>query len=86
MDLNLNNKIALITGASRGLGFATARALAIEGCQVAINSRDADNLDVAMKKIAAQTESTVRSSVVPADTSRIRIISSAKIPAVGFGS
>ena len=50
MDLNLNNKIALITGASRGLGFATARALAIEGCQVAINSRDSDNLDVAVKK------------------------------------
>lgn len=61
MDLNLDNKIALITGASRGLGFATAQALAIEGCQVAINSRDSDNLDVAVKKIATQSESIVRS-------------------------
>ncbi len=40
MDLQLKNKIALVSGASRGLGYATARQLALEGCRVAINSRD----------------------------------------------
>jgi 3-oxoacyl-[acyl-carrier protein] reductase len=41
MDLGLKGKIALITGASRGLGYATALELAQEGARVAINSRSA---------------------------------------------
>ena len=40
MDLKLDGKIALVTGSSRGLGFAVALALAEEGAQVAINSRN----------------------------------------------
>ena len=40
MDLELNGKVALITGSSRGLGFASARALAGEGARVAICARD----------------------------------------------
>jgi 3-oxoacyl-[acyl-carrier protein] reductase len=44
MDLQLKNKIALITGASRGLGFAVAKILAEEGARVAINARDPEKL------------------------------------------
>jgi 3-oxoacyl-[acyl-carrier protein] reductase len=51
MDLGLHGKSALITGASRGLGFATARQLALEGCRVAINSRDASRLAEAAERI-----------------------------------
>ena len=40
MDLQLKGKCALVTGSSRGLGRAVALALAQEGCQVAVNSRD----------------------------------------------
>ncbi|MCG2785466.1 MAG: SDR family oxidoreductase [Anaerolineae bacterium] len=47
MDLGLNGLRALVTGASRGLGFATAQALAAEGVQVAINSRSVDKLRAA---------------------------------------
>ena len=55
MDLKLKNKCALVTGASRGLGYATALALAREGCRVAINSRDKDRLDSAVEKISRET-------------------------------
>ena len=40
MDLQLKGKRALVTGASRGLGYATAYGLAKEGVRLAINSRD----------------------------------------------
>ena len=51
MNLGLNNKIALVTGASRGLGYATALALAKEGCRVVINGRDEDKVKSAAEKI-----------------------------------
>ena len=51
MDLELKGKRALVVGASRGLGFATAKALAAEGVQVAISSRDAEKLSAAAKQI-----------------------------------
>ena len=44
MDLLLNGKRALVTGASRGLGYATARGLALEGVRLAINSRSEENI------------------------------------------
>jgi 3-oxoacyl-[acyl-carrier protein] reductase len=47
MDLGLKGKRALITGSSRGIGFHTARALAREGCAVAICSRQPDALEEA---------------------------------------
>jgi len=55
MDLQLNGKVALVTGASRGLGFATASRLAREGCRVAINSRSEESAKAAAEKIASET-------------------------------
>jgi 3-oxoacyl-[acyl-carrier protein] reductase len=54
MDLQLKDKRALVTGASRGLGFATARGLASEGCRVAINSRNVEKLNDSARQLAAQ--------------------------------
>ena len=51
MDLNLKGKSALITGASRGIGFGVARVLASEGCNVHLASRSAADLESAKKKI-----------------------------------
>jgi 3-oxoacyl-[acyl-carrier protein] reductase len=56
MDLHLKNKRALVTGASRGLGYAIARLLAAEGCRVAINSRNADLINEAARKLTAETQ------------------------------
>jgi 3-oxoacyl-[acyl-carrier protein] reductase len=55
MDLQLKGKTALVTGASRGLGYATALTLAREGCQVAVNGRDADSAKNAAEKITSET-------------------------------
>ncbi len=51
MDLQLKDKRALVTGASRGLGFAVARGLLAEGCRVVINSRDDTKLAAAAGKL-----------------------------------
>jgi 3-oxoacyl-[acyl-carrier protein] reductase len=55
MNLGLTNKVAMVAGASRGLGYAVARALAEEGVQVSIASRDADAVAAAGKKIEEET-------------------------------
>ncbi|HNK64272.1 MAG TPA: SDR family oxidoreductase [Anaerolineales bacterium] len=55
MDLNLNSRIALVTGASKGLGYATALQLAREGCKVAINGRDEARVNGAAEKFRNET-------------------------------
>ena len=51
MDLQLKDKIALVTGASRGLGFAAAKCLVEEGAHVAINARDPEKLTQAAAEL-----------------------------------
>ena len=53
MELNLKGKTALITGASRGIGFGAARVLAAEGCHIHLTSRTAADLDAARQKITS---------------------------------
>lgn len=55
MDLGLKDKKALVTGASRGLGYAAARLLAHEGASVTINSRGEDKLTAAAAALASET-------------------------------
>jgi 3-oxoacyl-[acyl-carrier protein] reductase len=57
MDLGLKNKIAMVGGASKGLGFAVARALASEGALVCIASRDAGAVGQAAERIVRETGS-----------------------------
>lgn len=55
MDLGLKDKVAVLTGASKGIGFASAMALAREGAKVAINARNPEGLDRAAARIRAET-------------------------------
>jgi 3-oxoacyl-[acyl-carrier protein] reductase len=55
MDLRLKGLRALVTGSSKGLGYATALALAREGCRPVINGRDQDRVSAAAVKIFADT-------------------------------
>lgn len=59
MDLGLWGKVALVAGASDGLGYAAARELAREGAHVAIVSRNHEKLRAAAEQLAAETGSEV---------------------------
>jgi 3-oxoacyl-[acyl-carrier protein] reductase len=48
MDLGLADRVYILTGASRGLGFATAEALVADGAKVVISARDSDRLAAAV--------------------------------------
>ena len=54
MDLNLRGRTALITGASKGIGLASATCLAAEGVNVILVSRTQADLETAREKIAAR--------------------------------
>jgi 3-oxoacyl-[acyl-carrier protein] reductase len=51
MDLELRDKIAIVTGSSRGLGLASARALTEEGCRVTLCARGREKLDEAAAEL-----------------------------------
>jgi 3-oxoacyl-[acyl-carrier protein] reductase len=55
MDLGLNGKVALVAAASKGLGYGVARALAAEGAQVSICSRDEASVQKAVATLKDET-------------------------------
>lgn len=59
MDLGLKDKVALVTGSSRGLGYAAACQLAREGAKVAVNSRSPEKAAQAADQIRRETSTQV---------------------------
>jgi gluconate 5-dehydrogenase len=53
VDFSLNGRVALVTGASRGLGLAMAEALVGQGARVIVNARDTVALSAASERIGA---------------------------------
>jgi len=60
MQIELNGRVALVTGSTRGIGRAIATALAIAGARVAVTGRDQGKADAAAAEIAAATGAEVR--------------------------
>jgi 3-oxoacyl-[acyl-carrier protein] reductase len=58
MDLGLKGKVAMVAGASKGLGFAVAQALAAEGAVVSMSSRNEAAIQAAAAKLGGQTLAT----------------------------
>jgi 3-oxoacyl-[acyl-carrier protein] reductase len=69
MDLGLTGKVAVVTGGSRGLGLAAAKALAAEGAHVVICARGEEQLQKAVNEILDQATSSARAITVTADVS-----------------
>ena len=54
MDLGLKGRVALVTGASQGIGLGIARELAAEGARVAVSSRTREKIEAAAEDIGAR--------------------------------
>jgi NAD(P)-dependent dehydrogenase (short-subunit alcohol dehydrogenase family) len=71
MDLGLKDQVVFITGASRGIGRATAELLVAEGCRVAITGRDEDTLRRAVEELGEDRVIGVQGDMTePADIDR----------------
>ena len=74
MDLHLAEKVVLITGSSRGLGLATAKAFAAEGCRLVLSARSADALrdaEAVLRAGGAAVASQVADVTQPGDAARL---------------
>jgi 3-oxoacyl-[acyl-carrier protein] reductase len=69
MDLGLTGKVAIVTGASRGLGLASAQALAAEGAHVVVCARGAEHLQAAAVDLATRATGGAQVLAIAADLS-----------------
>jgi len=84
MDLHLRGRRALVTGGSRGIGLAVARALAAEGVDVAIAARDPGRLEAAAAELRTASARTIVPIVIDtADDVSVRAAVAATAEALG---
>lgn len=64
MDLKLSGKNAAITGATRGIGYAIARQLIAENCNVSLCARNADSVEAVVKELNTRSDAKVIGSAL----------------------
>lgn len=67
MNLGLTDRVAVVTGSSRGIGLGIARVLAAEGCRVLLTGRDADALARARHDFPADAVATYAGDLMQSD-------------------
>ncbi len=83
MDLQLTGKRAVVTGGSRGIGKAVARALVAEGVSVAIGARHADQLDASAAELGAAGGTVVPIVVDTGEDAAVRAFVAGAVEALG---
>src|SRR4051812_26830789 len=68
MDLHLTDKVAIVTGSSKGLGLASARALAAEGARVVLCARGAEALAKAAADLSSSAPGRIASAQADVST------------------
>ena len=74
MDLKLRGKVALVTGSSRGIGLATAKAFAAEGCRIMLSARSTEQLretEEALRTTGAEVAAHAADVGSPDDAARL---------------
>jgi NAD(P)-dependent dehydrogenase (short-subunit alcohol dehydrogenase family) len=83
MDLHLTGKRAIVTGASRGIGFAVADALAAEGADVVLVARDQRGLDTAVDRLAHHGRRILAIAADTTDDDAVRAMIARTVSALG---
>ena len=80
---DLTDKVAIITGASRGIGFAIARSFALAGAKVVLASRKQDALDQAAEKIRTEGGDVIPFAAHTGDPEAVRVLIAACVEKYG---
>jgi NAD(P)-dependent dehydrogenase (short-subunit alcohol dehydrogenase family) len=83
MDLQLTGKRAVVTGASRGIGYAVAETLAAEGADVALVARDQAAMDAAAKRLRRHDRTVVALAADTTDDAAVRAMMTAAVAGLG---
>jgi 3-oxoacyl-[acyl-carrier protein] reductase len=77
MDLGLGDRVYVVTGGSRGLGFATAQALVADGARVVLSGRGAEQVEAAVAQLGAEGAVGLAADNTSPDTPR-RLVTAAR--------
>lgn len=67
MDLHIAGRVAVVTGGDSGIGLATAKVLAAEGCHIVLTDREQAKLDQALPEVEQQAERGAKVIAIAAD-------------------
>src|SRR4051812_23368895 len=71
MDLGLRDRVYVVTGGTKGLGFATAQCLVDDSAKVVVSSRSQDSVDAALAKLGANARGVAADNADPETPGRL---------------